>query len=49
MVSSGVVLRVFVYFLRIHTKYPAYTVPRGRSRAALRYDGEVPLPGGGFG
>ena len=32
-------LRVFVSFVRIHTRP---TVPRGRSAAALRDDGEVP-------
>ena len=32
-------LRVFVYFVRDHTRP---TVPRGRSAAALRDDGEVP-------
>ena len=33
------VLRGFVYFVRDHTRP---TVPRGRSAAALRDDGEVP-------
>ena len=32
-------LRVFVYIVRDHTRP---TVPRGRSAAALRDDGEVP-------
>ena len=35
----AVVLRGFVYFVRDHTRP---TVPRGRSAAALRDDGEVP-------
>ena len=34
----AVVLRGFVYFVRDHTRP---TVPRGRSAAALRDDGEV--------